>query len=131
MKIPAAFRNVRIDSTAVGRVVSRWSEQVNTSMARTRRQRWADSHRARLIRSGKYIKTGPRRPKISIVHPKDPHNPTVAEMRAATKVSGVVPMTNFEYGIAQAEAAAWKREFDTAVRQLQKNITNERIHHDG
>lgn len=78
----------------------------------------AKDHRARLLQSGEYIKTGGRRVTISLIRPKDPQNPTLAEIRNATKVHGVISMTNFEQGIAFAESEEWAREHGNAMTRL-------------
>lgn len=47
----------------------------------------ADMHRARLVRTGQYIKTSMHvRGKVLLVNPGDPHNPTVKELRDGTVI---------------------------------------------
>lgn len=118
MNIEQAFSDLRMDMSPVVAAFN----NAGTKHRRAQRYRWADSHRHNLIESGKYIRTSERRPTISIVQPEDPYHPTVAELRAATKVPGLVPTTNFEYGISRAEAAERGNAFNAALDRLNGEV---------
>lgn len=71
-----AMANLRAGFECLGRQVREATRYVQ-----------ADRHRARLIRTGQYVKTSTHvRGKVLLVNPEDPHNPTVKELRDGTVI---------------------------------------------